>query len=139
MNSQKSKLLVLSFYLIMLSVAGMAQSPDQNIPETEEEKPYEISAYMGSNRIVNLMVVVRQLKGVTLKVKDPTDTILHELQLKKSPRAYHIKLNFEDSQSGQYQLEISDGRNLLIRRIEVVDVPAIESQRYITFTSPFIL
>jgi hypothetical protein len=128
--------LILSLYLIILSLIAKAQSADPEVAESLKEKPYEIGSYMGVNRTVNLMIMVHQATGITIKIKDADDTILHEQYMKKSLKVYHYKLNFENSQSGLYKLEISDGRKILTRRIEVVDVPATEAQRYITFTSP---
>ncbi|QHV95316.1 hypothetical protein [Spirosoma endbachense] len=127
---------ILSLSLIVLSIAGKAQSTDQELTSWAKEKSFEIGTYMGENRTVNLMLMVRQTNGVTIRIKNADDEILHELSMKKSPRAYHYKLNFDGSRSGLYKLEITDGRKTLIRRIEVVDVPATEAQRYITFTSP---
>ena len=124
---------------LMMSMIGRAQSIDQQITTSVAEKPFELGTYMGVNRSINLMLMVNQVPGVTLTIKDADDTTLHELYMKKSPRVYHYKLNFDGSQSGIYTVAISDGRKTIIRRIEVVDIPATEAQRYITFTSPFTL
>lgn len=135
-----SQLILVSLYLLMINVAGKAQSADSIVSTTGVgKKPFELATYMGANRTVNLMLLVNQPQGVTLKVKNADDVTLHELQMKKSLRAYHIKLNFDSSQSGVFKLEISDGRKTLVRQIDVVDLPATEAQRYITFTSPFTL
>lgn len=121
--------------LVMISATGNAQSIDNGADSAIGEKPFDVAAYMGANRTINLMLAVYRVKGVTLVLKDAHDTILYELYLKKSPKAYHHKLNFEGCRSGVYQLEISDGQQKVIRRIDVVDIPAIDSQRYVTFTS----
>ena len=128
--------LMLSLFLLILSFVSKAQSTDQEAATWVEEKPFELGAYMGANRTVNLLVMVRQANGVTIKIKDADNEILHELYMKKSPKVYHYKLNFEGSQSGLYKLEISDGRKTITRRIDVIDIPATEAQRFITFTTP---
>lgn len=128
---------ILSLGLVALCLTGRAQSTDQEAAPLIAGPSYEIGSYMGTNQTINLMIMVRQAKLVTLKIKNAKDEILHELSMKKSPEVYHYKLNFENSQAGQYKLEISDGLKTLIRWIDVVDVPATEAQRYITFRSPF--
>ncbi len=127
---------IFSLGLTALWLTGQAQSFQQEPKPIDNQKPYEINTYMGANGIINLLIMVRQPTRVTLKITNADDEILHELHLKKSPKAYHCKVNFADSQAGQYKLEISDGRTRLTRQIEVVDVPATEAQRYLTFTSP---
>ncbi|QMW04719.1 hypothetical protein [Spirosoma foliorum] len=124
--------------LILLSLTSQAQSTDQEPIGWSEEKPFELGTYMGANRTVNVILLVKQVNGITLKIKNTDELTLHELFMKRSPRAYHWKLNFEGSKSGTYKLEISDGQTTIIRRIEVVDVPSIEAQRYITFSSPLV-
>ncbi|WP_420148387.1 hypothetical protein [Spirosoma sp.] len=125
--------------ILSLLVGGAtvhAQSFDSRLSAVDREKSFDVATYMGANRTLNLMIAVRLVKGVTLKLKNAEGTVLHELYLKNSPRAYHHKLNFDGSQAGVYQLEITDGRQIVVRRIEVTDIPAIESQRYITYSSP---
>lgn len=136
MKPINSQLVLVSLYLLLISIAGKAQSADTVGTTWIDDKPFELATYMSANRTVNLMVMVKQVTGVTLKVKNADDATLHELQMKKSPKAYHIRLNFDSSQSGAYKLEISDGRKTFIRQIDVVDLPATEAQRYITFMSP---
>ena len=46
---------------------------------------------------------------------------------------YRQKSNFEGSPSGVYQLETNDGQQTLVRRVEVVDIPAVDPQCYITY------
>lgn len=124
--------------ILLLSLTGQAQSTDQELAGWSEEKPFELGTYMGANRTVNVILLVKQINGITLKIKNTDELTLHELFMKKSPKAYHWKLNFEGSKSGTYKLEISDGQTTIVRRIGVVDVPSIEAQRYITFSSPFV-
>lgn len=127
---------LLSLGLMALWLTGKAQSDEQKADAWVEMKPYELGTYMGANRTINLMVMVRQPSGISVKIKNGADEVLHELYMKKSPRTYHYRLHFEDSQAGLYKLEISDGRTTRTHQIEVVDIPATEGQRYITFTSP---
>ncbi|WP_461042809.1 hypothetical protein [Spirosoma harenae] len=131
--------LLFSLFLLVIGIAVNAQTTDQKITREVASKPFEVGTYMGENRTVNVMVMVRQVAGITLKIKSADDELLQELYVKKSPRAYHYKLNFDGTQSGQYKLEISDGQKIEVRRIDVVDVPAVKAQRYITFTTSPIL
>ncbi|GAB3988914.1 hypothetical protein GCM10028807_12610 [Spirosoma daeguense] len=124
--------LIISLILTGSVVRAQAVKPD--LEALPERQSFEVGTYMGANQTLNLMLFVLEPKGVTLTVRNTKNDIMHELYLKRSPRAYHQKLNFEGSKPGTYRLEISDGRKTVVRRIEVVDIPAIESQRYVTYS-----
>lgn len=138
MNTKNSQFLrILSFGLMLLSLSGMAQSPNPEVTDQEKTKPFEFATYVGENRTVNLMLAVQHANVVTLHIKNENNVTLQELRMRKAPKAYHVKLNFEGSQSGVYTLELSDGRKTMIHRVSVVDIPAIAAQRLITFSPLF--
>ena len=130
--------------LNVLLVALLLSATTSNAQPTNAESrdsltranSFEVGTYMGGNRTINLMVAIHQPEGATILIRDADNAILHRQYLKKSRIVYHHKFNFEECKPGVYQVEISNGRQTVIRRVEVVDIPAIESQRYITYSSP---
>ncbi|MBD2703466.1 hypothetical protein IC229_22670 [Spirosoma sp. BT702] len=121
--------------LIWVSVVANAQSVNTETEAPVEKQPFEVGTYMGTGLTINVMLAVHTPKGVTLKIKDANDTVLEVTHLRRAPKAYHQKISFEGSQPGVYRVEISDGRKTIVRQIDVVDIPAVESQRYITYSS----
>ncbi|WP_461079261.1 hypothetical protein [Spirosoma flavus] len=121
--------------LIWVSVAANAQSVITETDAPVEKQPFEVGTYMGTGLTINLMLAVHTPKGITLKIKDANDTVLEVTHLGRSPKAYHQKISFDGSQPGVYRVEISDGHKTVIRQVDVVNIPAVESQRYITYSS----
>ncbi|UFH52804.1 T9SS type A sorting domain-containing protein [Spirosoma sp. KNUC1025] len=120
--------------LIMLGQVANAQTTDTNSGDPlTKEASFEVGSYMGDNWTINLMLAIRQPQGATVMIRDANKKVLYEQHLKKSPIVYHHKLRFEDCKSGIYYVEISDGKQTVVRRVEVVEMPSIETQRYITY------
>lgn len=91
--------------------------------------------FMESGWTINLMLAVHQPKRILILLKDAKGTILYREYLKRTPVNYRRKFKFDESEieSGVYRFEISDGQQTLVRHVEVVSIPAIEPQRYITY------
>lgn len=120
--------------LLILVQTGNAQSITERVePPQTRASSFEVGTYMGENWTMNLMLAIHQSEGVTLRIRHVDNTVLYQQHLKKSRTVYHHKLNFENCKPGVYQVEISDSRQTIVRRVEVVDMPAIEAQRYITY------
>lgn len=98
-----------------------------------KERSFEIGMYLGADLKLNLRLAVRRPERVLITLKDASNTVLYREYLKKKPASYWRKFDFGESESGTYQLEIRDGRQTITRRVEVVDLPAVESQRYLTY------
>ena len=82
---------------------------------------------------INLRLASRQPGRVTITLKDANNTVLYREYLKRVSVSYWRKFNFEGSEPGVYQFEISDGQQTIVRRVEIINVPTVESQRYITY------
>ena len=89
--------------------------------------------YMGPQWKINLMLTVRRARRVRITLRHSNHSVLYQEYVKKSRGSYWRKFNFDESESGVYEFEISDGRTTVVRRVEVVTVPTVESQRYITY------
>jgi len=121
--------------LITVSVIN-AQASDKNPGDsTPKERSFEVGMFMESGWTVNLMLAVHQPKRIMITLRDAKGVVLYREYLRKSTRNYRRKFKFDKSEveSGVYQFEVSDNQQTIVRRVEVVNIPTIESQRYITF------
>ena len=125
--------LLVSLLLVIKAPDSLATTAAEPGDSLTKASSFEVGMYMGANWTINLMLAVHQPQGATISIKDTGNTILYRQYLKKSSITYHHKFKFEGSQPGVYQIEISDGQKTVTRQVEVVDIPAIESQRYITY------
>ena len=98
-------------------------------------RPFGVSMYIDAQKKINLFVSINRPGRVTITLKDPKHTVLFRESFKRAPDTFRQKFNFEEAKSGTYQLEVSDGKETIRQRIEVVDVAPIDSQRYITYGS----
>ena len=96
-------------------------------------KTFAVGMYMGPQWKINLLLDFDRPERIVIRLKDASNTVLYEEKLKRPPTSYWRKFDFEQSEPGQYHFEISDGRQTVIRRVEIVAVPTVESQRYITY------
>lgn len=94
---------------------------------------FQLGAYVNNNK--NLMVFLGSIESKRLSVtlKGPKETILYRTFIKGGSANYKQKFNFEEAQSGVYELEVSDGSQTVVRKVEVIDLPAVEPQRLITY------
>ncbi|MBD2754218.1 hypothetical protein [Spirosoma validum] len=131
---------VMNVLLMGLLLSAPAVNAQSTTPESTDlqanTRSFEVGTYMGNNWTMNLMLAVHQPQGATITIRDANKEILLTRYLKKSPTVYHQKLKFDECKPGVYQVEISDGQQTIVRRVEVVTIPAIESQRYITYSLP---
>lgn len=98
-----------------------------------KERSFDIGMYIGAQRKINLMLNVNRPERIIITMRDANNTVLYREYLKKGPAKYWRKFDFEGSESGVYEFEVRTGRQTIKRRVEVVDIPAIEPQRYITY------
>ena len=124
--------LLMSLLLISaVSNAQVASNESGNL--VPNDRSFDVAMYMESPWTVNLMLTFHQPKRIIVTLKDTQHTVLYQEHLKKASTIYRRKFKFDESESGVYLLEISDGNQTIVRRVEVVDIPAVKSQRYITY------
>ena len=96
-------------------------------------RSFEVGTYLGADLKLNLRLAIHRPTRVLITLKDPSNTVLYREYLKKKQASYWRKFDFEESEPGMYQLEIRDDQQTTIHRVEVVDMPAVKSQRYLTY------
>ena len=126
-TQQLMKSLLMS--LLLVSPMIHAQARDS----LTKEPAFGVSMYMDAQRKMDLRIDARQSRRIIIVLKDAKNTIIYRECLKRSQISYWRKFNFDESESGTYQFEISDDRQTIVRRIEVVDLPVVEPQRYIVY------
>lgn len=94
---------------------------------------FAVGMYMGPQWKINLLLDFDRPERIVITLKDAANTVLYEERIKRPPTSYWRKFDFEQSEPGIYQFEISDGRQTVIRRVEIVAMPTVEAQRYITY------
>lgn len=129
---QFSNILIVSLLLAASAIRAQAISikPGDSL---QTERPFDVGMYMGPQWTINLMLIVRRTGRVSITLKHGNNAVLYQENVKKSRGNYWRRFNFEESESGTYAFEISDGQTTVVRRVEVVTIPTIASQRYITY------
>lgn len=120
---------------ILMGISGVSAQATRVEPgdTTAYERPFDISMFMSPDWKLNVMLNVRQAGRVTITLKRADNTVLYQEYVKKASTRYRRRFNFEGSEPGVYQFEISDGQKTIVRRVEVVNIPAVGPQRYMTY------
>lgn len=118
---------------LLLAAPVIQAQPIEKASRDSLPSSFEVGMFMGDKWTINLMLAVHQPKQVIVTLRDAKGEIVYRDYLKKAPGNYRIKVKFDEPDAGVYQFEVSDGKQTVIRRVEVVEMPAIESQRYITY------
>lgn len=98
-----------------------------------KEHTFDVGMYLSSDRKINLRLAIHRPERIIITVKDASNTVLYREYLRKGPASYWRKFDFKESEPGVYQFEIRDGQQTIVRRVEIVDIPPVEAQRYITY------
>ncbi|GAB3910149.1 hypothetical protein GCM10028803_49390 [Larkinella knui] len=98
-----------------------------------ENNAFEVNMFLGTQEKINLMLAVRQPRKATIRLKDANNEVLYQESLSKVPANHWRKFDFEGMKTGVYYLEISNGKQKTVRQIEVGMLPAVQSQRFITY------
>ena len=128
-------LLRITFLLALLGTSpqsiALADKPDT--AGVAKSNALSVGLYMSPEWKLNLRLASRQPGRVTVTLKDANNTVLYREYVKRVSVGYWRKFDFEGSEPGMYQFEISNGQQTIVRRVEIVNVPTVESQRYITY------
>ncbi|WP_093832385.1 hypothetical protein [Spirosoma endophyticum] len=116
----------------VINAQAATLNPDDSTPK---EHSFEVGMFMEAEWTVNLMLAIHQPKRIMITLRNEKGVVIYREYLKKSTTNYRRKFKFDKSEveSGVYQFEISDNQQTIVRRVEVVNIPTVESQRYITF------
>ena len=123
-------LLISSVLASTIFVSAQTVGTVESIPK---ERSFDVGMYMDARYRINLMLVVRRSNRVSIVVRDAQNDVLYEERVKRTTPGYWRKFSFDESKSGTYTFEISDGRQTIVRRIDVVDTPAVEPQRFVIY------
>jgi hypothetical protein len=123
---------LMTFFLGLIVPVSNAQVTAANDPNTGKAA-FEVNMFLGTQEKINIMLAVRQPRKVTIRLKDANSTVLYREALSKTPASHWRKFDFEGMKTGVYYLEISDGHQKIVRQIEVGALPAVQSQRFITY------
>lgn len=118
--------------LLTLASVTQAQTTEPGDP-VANERSFDVGMYLGKQWKLNLRLATHRPARIMITLKDPHNGVLYRELLKKRKIKYWREFNFNGAAAGAYQFEISDGRNTIVRRVDVVDLPAVASQRYITY------
>ena len=126
--------LVVSLLLITAMSHALVAGTEPGDPVAKETS-FNVNTYLGPQWKLNLMMDISRPVRIMIIIRNSGNTVLYREIVSKGSRGYWRKFDFEGSEPGTYRLEISDGRQTVTRQIEIVDIPAIDSQRYIVHGS----
>jgi hypothetical protein len=108
------------------------------LPAKPSIKTYAISMYkVNGESLYNLFI--NKIVGSNLKImlKDANNETVYEKFIRKNETKFRTKLNLTEMEKGHYILEISDGKNMEKRSIEITGNSKIENNA-ITFEAGII-
>ncbi len=116
----------------LLVTVSNAQVTATNDPKASQSA-FDVNMFLGTQEKINVMLAVREPRKVTIRLKDANSTVLYREALSKTPANHWRKFDFEGMKTGVYYLEITDGNQKIVRQIEIGSLPAVQSQRFITY------
>ncbi|GAB3640084.1 hypothetical protein [Spirosoma arcticum] len=122
--------LMVSLLLTTAMSGALAASAEPGDPVAKVTS-FEVNTYLGPQWKLNLMMDISRPVRITIIIRNSDNTVLYREIVSRGSRGYWRRFDFEGSEPGVYVVEVSDGRQMITRRIEIVDIPAIDSQRYI--------
>lgn len=128
------KIVLMSLLTVTTTLGGPNLQARGKTPTAKEdtEVSFVINTFLSSNWKLNLIVQSQRPKRMTVLLRGPQNQLLHREFLGRRLYKYWRKFDFEGSEPGVYSLEISDGNKKITRHIEIVDVPRVAEQRYLT-------
>ncbi len=122
----------MSLLTAALAVNAQATGTKPGDPVTKGNT-FDVGMYMGPQWKINLLLDIRRPERLRITLKDSHDTVVYQEYVRRQSASYWRKFDFEQSEPGVYRFEISDGQKTIVRTVEVVHMPTIESQRYVTY------
>ena len=119
--------------LLVTSPQLIASADKPDTAGVDKASSLNVGLYMSPQWKINLRLTSRQPGRVIITLKDANNTVLYREYVNRVSIGYWRKFDFEGSEPGVYQFEISNSQQTIVRRVEIVNVPTVESQRYITY------
>jgi hypothetical protein len=92
----------------------------KTLPSEPTIKPYAMSMYKNDGK-PTFNVFVNKLEGTKLKLvlKDSEGAVIYDEILSKKSTEFRTKFNMADLKKGTYTLEIIDGKNVEVKKVEI--------------------
>ena len=137
MKISSPHILIIPALLMSLFLTASVSHAQTTEPEPGDsvttERSFEVAIFTETNRKINLILAIHRPKQIMVILKNAKNAVIHREFLRRTRKGYRQKFDFEGADPGVYQFEISDGWQTVVRRIEVVYLPAIDLQRYIIY------
>lgn len=113
------KSIVIVGCLLFLSTASYAVE-SKNQCKNNSCQNFQISMYRVQNSLT-MKLMMEKTKGerVLVRLKNSQGQIVYQESIAKSATKLGRDLNFSDSEDGKYSLEISDGREVIVKDISL--------------------
>lgn len=120
-------------FLLMTIVSNVCATQAVSSDSLKEEAPFRVNVYQTPQWKMNVVVAIHRPARITITVKNPDNTVMHQEMVGRKPGYYRWKFDFEEAQAGTYRFEITNGQQTIVRQVEIVSMPAIEAQRYMVY------
>lgn len=103
---------------LLLGTVFMANA--NTLPANPTIKPFAYSAYKIEGKAA-IKLAINKLKGSKMEIclKDAKGQILFVVGMLKNETNLRSELNLEQLQKGTYTIELTDGKNIEIKKIEI--------------------
>ncbi len=114
-------------------VANPGNTPTVGNKKTENRTAitFETSAYITKDAAIRLAVKKNAPERVYITLRDAGNTVIYSETINKNEMSYAAKINVNDLTDGAYKLEISTGKDRVVKRLNLSS-SKIETQRSIT-------
>lgn len=115
------KTLVKTFAIALFTtVSFFATAKTDANDATNTQTTFKVGVYQTLNTMkVNVMIEKLSGKNLTVFIKNADGEVLHTERIGKKQVTYHGKFNLEDLENGKYSFEICDGKNKIVKNVEV--------------------
>ncbi len=95
---------------------------------------FAIGVYQGKGtQTMHIMVDKEVGNRVSILVKDHAGRVIHQEYITKKTATYHGKFDFSEATEGTYQIEITDGKETLVKQIHISNTQATATNRTLTY------
>ena len=113
------------------TVAFAHQTSDEKSTDHRPVPTFESSAYVSSDANLRLAIKKNAPERVYITLRNSEGVVLFSETVGKKEMSYAAKINVKDLNDGAYQLEISSGKEHVVKKLNLTS-KTVETQRLVT-------
>lgn len=123
----KTTLKVLAAVFAFSTSAAFAGNDNSAVKNTS----FRTGMYVSADGKLNLNIEKKEPAFTSVAIKDQNGAVIYETQVSKKPNTYSLKMDLSELKSGDYQVQIKNGKESETRSISITE-PKLETLRKLT-------